>query len=94
MAKKAAPKSKSRTSARAAQAKRVKPAETKPEQNKSGFGKRSAAPAAAHARVKRSEATPAGRSMIGKAVEAVGSTMSSVAESATSLFRRGNAKSH
>jgi hypothetical protein len=32
--------------------------------------------------------------MIGKAAEAVGATMSSIAEGATSLFRRKQAKGH
>lgn len=91
MAKKAAPKSKGRTSARATQAKRDKPAEG--EQKKSGFGKRNA-PAAAHAKVARSKPAPERRSLIGKAVEAVSARVSSVTESATSLFRRKHAKSH
>jgi hypothetical protein len=94
MARKATPKSKGRTNTRASQVKRVKPAETEPEKKKSGFGKRSAAPAKAHAKVARSKAPPARRSMIGKAAETVGATISSIAEGATSLFRRKQAKGH
>ena len=94
MAKKAAPKAKNK--AAALHASRVAPAGAEAPKKKSGFGKRSrsAPAAAAHAKAARSRPAPAPRSTIGKAVDAVSSTMSSVAGSATSLFRRKPAKSH
>jgi len=103
MARKAAPKSKTKTGvktgAKAALAQHSKDAETTASKGKSGFGKRSvAAGAARDASVRSKAAKPQARttrkSVIGKAVEAVTSTVSNVAESATSLFKRGPAKTH
>ena len=92
MAKKTAPKAKGKTGTRTVQ--RVAPAESRVPKKKAGFGKRSEASAATHAKVARSRPAPTRHSVIAKAVDAVSSTMSNVAGSATALFRRKSAKSH
>ena len=96
MARKAAPRSKAKTSAKTgAKAARSKDTEPSAPKASSGFGKRSMpAGAARTASVKskpaKSHAKTPPRSVIGKAVEAVTSTMSS----ATALFKRRPAKTH
>jgi hypothetical protein len=102
MAKKATTKSRPRTGAKAAMAARSKDAAAEPKtKEKSGFGKRSmaastraAAGQAKSSRPAKTAATksPRKKSVIGKVVGAVTSTVSNVAESAASLFRRGSPK--
>jgi hypothetical protein len=103
MARKPAIKSKAKTGAKtvakSALAGHGKDAETSASKAKSGFGKRSMAAGAARttaakSKPAKSHAKPARKSVIGKAVEAVTSTVSNVAEGATSLFKRRSAKSH
>jgi hypothetical protein len=98
MARKPAPRSKAKTAGKAALAQRSKDAEAPAAKAKSDFGKRSMAStqrsAAVHAKPAKSPVKTQRKSVIGKAVEAVTSTVSTVAESATSLFRRGPAKTH
>jgi hypothetical protein len=90
MARKPASKSKAKT-ARSAAAQQAKGAEPEAAKTKSGFGKRSMpAGAARSATVRSKPAKPQRKSVIGKAVEAVTSTVSS----ATALFKRRPAKSH
>jgi hypothetical protein len=99
MARKVPAKSKTTAGAKAAAA-RSKVAADEAPKAKTGFGKRSMAAGAARAASTRAKsshakaaARPARKSIIGKAVGAVASTVSGVAESATSLFKRGPAKS-
>ena len=101
MAKKTIAKSRSKTGAKAAMAKHSK--DDKPASKKVGFGTRkggaggtrvaSVAAKSADAKVTKK---PARKSTIGKVVGsaagAVASTMSSVADRATSLFKRGGAQ--
>jgi hypothetical protein len=103
MVKKATTKSRPRTGAKAAVAARSKDAaEAQKPKEKSGFGKRSmaasaraaAAPAKSARPSKASAKPPRKKSVIGKAVGAVTSTVANVAESAASLFRRGSPKAH
>ena len=100
MAKKAAAKSRPRTGAKAATAKRSEDDAPTPKK-KAAFGKRSKAAGMAHAAQPKSAASkatakPARKSAIGKvvgtAVGAVTSTVSSVAGQASSLFKRGRAE--
>ena len=95
MARKPAPSSKAKTSAKtgakAALAKRSKDTAASAPKAASGFGKRSMpAGAARTASVKSRPAKTPPKSVIGKAVEAVTSTVSG----ATALFKRRPAKTH
>jgi hypothetical protein len=96
MAKKAIAKSRPRAGAKAAMAERSKDSTATPKK-KAAFGKRSKAARVAHAASPKSSASkttakPVRKSIVGKAVGAVSSTVSSVAEQATSLFKRGRAE--
>jgi hypothetical protein len=101
MAKKANNKPKVTIGAKAAMAARDKQADNDGPKTKAGFGKRSMAAGAARTASasskpprSKSPAKARGKSMIGKAVGAVASTVSSVADSATALFKRNTPKTH
>ena len=94
MAKKATAKSRPRAGAKAAMAERSKDGTAAPKK-KEAFGKRSKAARVAHSpksTASKTAAKPARKSIVGKAVSAVSSTVSSVAGQATSLFKRGRAE--
>jgi hypothetical protein len=98
MAKKTNSKPKMGIGAKAAVAARNKKSDNDAPKTRAEFGKRSMAEGTARSAVAKparpkSHARSGGKSVIGKAVGAVTATMSSVAESASSLFRRGAAKS-
>jgi hypothetical protein len=102
MAKKATTKSSPKSAAKAASARGKNAAEAPKPKEKSGFGKRSMAASARaasapakSARPAKAAARPSGKkSVIGKAVGAVTSTVANVAEGAASLFKRGSPKAH
>src|SRR6185436_884027 len=79
MAKKAASKAKGKTGTRPVLARRVAQAEGEAPKRKSGFGKRSEPTGAGHAKAARSRPAPARRSVIARAVDAVSSTVSTMA---------------
>lgn len=97
MARKPAAKQKPGAGARKALAAQGKDAEQAPK--KTGFGKRSMRAGAARSTSPSKSARPKSgpkprKSVIGRAVGAVGSTLSGIAESATSVFRRRSPKTH
>jgi hypothetical protein len=100
MAKKAINKPKAGIGAKAAMAARDKKVDSDAPKTKAGFGKRSMAAGAARTASASSKASRrkggakiGSKSVIGRAVGAVASTVSSVAQSATALFKRSPAKS-